>query len=322
MKRYLRSPYFYIGFFLLAGMVHYWRLSSNFSEVTLNNGNPLLFMLNSSHDAQSDIAAGPLIFSFYELFSLIFHSSATAFNTGTALLAGTLTFTLLKFSSKLNFHPFALVFVGVWSVISPSIRYALSHYPHLILGMVFLLLLFLSLKHKNYFLIIVFLIHLFFTHSILALLSLILVSAMLLNRKNGPYLIPLSIAAVIVLFFHPGILYLKKLSLIFSPGLNFPALTLINQLNIQSRYFLWLAEMALMPVLFAGLLIYVIRKIRFNNIKRSEYLYILLLLLLFLPVYDFNPHTYGIQMYLAFQMLILPGVVLLPSMIEKSASSL
>ncbi|MFP4621551.1 MAG: hypothetical protein ACLFM7_09585 [Bacteroidales bacterium] len=184
MKRFRISSYFYIGFFLLAGIVHYWRLSSNFNEGALNNCNPLRFMQNTPSDTPADIAAGPLIFSFYGLLSQIFNSSTIAFNIGTALLAATLTYILLIFSVKLNFHPYVLIFIGGWSIISPSIRYALSHYPHLILGIVFFLLLLLSMKRKNYFLTAVFLIHLFLTHSILAILSVIPVSVMLILNKH------------------------------------------------------------------------------------------------------------------------------------------
>ena len=180
MRRFIQSPYFFFGFVLLAGIAHYLILEYN------GAGNAVeYFVQNDSHGMKGALSAGPLIFSFYELIGHVFHSATMTFNAGTALLAGTLTYVLLKFASKLSSQPLPLILIGIWSIISPSVRYSLSHHPHLILGMVFFLLSFLSLKGKNYFLFVVFLVHLFFTHSILALLSIVPVSLMLISRKKS-----------------------------------------------------------------------------------------------------------------------------------------
>ena len=180
MKRFVQSPYFFFGFVLLTGISHYLILEYNGAGNAVEH-----FIQNDWQGKKETFSAGPLIFSFYELLSHIFHSERIAINAGTALLAGTLTYVLLKFSSKLNSHPLALIFLGAWTTFSPTLRHSLNHYPHLILGMVFFLLLFLSLKGRNYFLLVVFLIHLFLTQFLLAILSIILVSAILLNREKS-----------------------------------------------------------------------------------------------------------------------------------------
>jgi len=180
MKSFIQSPYFYFGFVLLAGIAHYLILEYNGPGNAVEH-----FIQNNWQGKKETFSAGPLIFSFYELISHVFHSATMTFNAGTALLAGTLTYVLLKFTSNLGSHPLPLILIGIWSIISPSVRYSLIHHPHLILGMVFFLLLLLSLKSKNYFLFVVFLVHLFLTHSILALLSIILVSVMVIIRKKS-----------------------------------------------------------------------------------------------------------------------------------------
>ncbi|MGM0529998.1 MAG: hypothetical protein ACQER7_01450 [Bacteroidota bacterium] len=328
MKQLAESPFFYFGFFVLAGIVHYLLLSSEGAVAASERDTYLLFMQNTSGKESNVLAAGPLTFFFYHLFSYLSQSPLTAFNIGTALLGGTLACVLLKFSSKLKLHLYTLIFVGIWSVISPSIRYTLSHYPHLILGMIFFLLLFLSLMRKNYFLIVVFLIHLFLTHAILAMLSVILIAGMLTNPKNAPYMIPSSIAVLLVLIFHPGLFHINNISLLFSPEWHFSPAKVTRVLNPQGISFLWIGEIILMLALFAGFVIYLIRNLKRNKTTRSECLHFLMLFLLGIPVYNFHQSSAGLQIHLAFLVFTLPAASLLipaiPSVVrfQKRSGSL
>lgn len=321
MKQLVESPFFYFGFLVLAGMAYYLFLSSEGTLTVSHRDNYVLFMQNTSGQEPDLFAAGPLTFYFYKLLSYIFQSQETAFNAGSAFLGGTLAWVLLKFSSKLKLHLYTLIFIGTWSIISPSIRYTLSHYPHLILGMIFFLLLFLSLMRKNHFLVVVFLVHLFLTHGILAMLSVILVSGMLINRKNATYLVPLSISALFGLILWPGILSADNLSRIFSMAWHFPPITLAWKLNPGDIPFFWILETILITGLLAGLITYGIVNISRKRINRNEMVYSFIILLLCLPVYNFIPFPAGIQIFLAFPILILPGVSLLGGILVRSKPS-
>jgi hypothetical protein len=59
----------------------------------------------------------------------------------------------------------------------------LSH-PHILLGLVFLLLLFLSLRNNNYVLVIIFLIHLVLTHHIIAVAAGVLTATSLIRSPG------------------------------------------------------------------------------------------------------------------------------------------
>jgi len=144
-----------------------------------------LYIPPAAPDSASLWSPGPLIFSYYKPFAALFRTPATGFYTGSALLAATLTFALLRFFANVRVPGPVLYGLGIWSVISPATVMLAARQPHILLGIIFLLLIFIALlRHKNL-LVLVFVIHLFLTHQALGFLSLILLAAYLaLNKKR------------------------------------------------------------------------------------------------------------------------------------------
>jgi len=216
MYQYLKSPLMLFSFSIVAGFIH-WLLLSPYSPLVSYEYDAIpLFTASSFISVEKAFSGGPLIYFFYHLFGRLFHSPETALNVANSVLMATLTYTLLICAVRLGIHSYSLIIQGIWIIISPTIHHTLVHYPHLALGVVFYLLLFLSLMRKHYFLILVYLIHLFFTHPVLGFISLIMSGIMLINRRNIYYLSPMLITIAAIFIVSPYFTGIENFRTIFT----------------------------------------------------------------------------------------------------------
>jgi Zn-dependent protease len=173
MKRFVRSPLFYLAFVIASAIAHYLLISMNLYDLIEANERMSLFMPPASPDNTSFWSAGPLIYAYFKPFSALFSSASTGFHLGSAMLAATFTFALLRFFA--NLVPAPVIYgIGIWSVISPTTVALATHEPHILLGFIFLLLMLIALMRHKTILVIVFILHLFLTLQILGWLSLTL----------------------------------------------------------------------------------------------------------------------------------------------------
>jgi len=184
MNRFSGTPLFHLAFAVASLLVHYWMLYHGMYglEAAADVYKPLTGAIPEGGD--KPFAAGPLVFSFYELFSRLFDTPLTAFHAGSAILAATFTYAVLRLAFTLGSPAWLLLLTGLWSLISRLIHWITLNHPHILLGMVFLFLLFLSLRKNNYLLIIIFLVHLVLIHHIIAVAAGVLTATSLI-RSSG-----------------------------------------------------------------------------------------------------------------------------------------
>ena len=168
MRGFTQTPWFYVTCILISTGIHGLLLSHGFFGQDLSDGLFHHFMEAGPGRMERPFAAGPLIFSFYELFSSLSQNPASGMLAGTLVLIAMITYVILKVLSRLGAPSWLLLSAGLWAVVSPSMHLLSIHHPEILLGLIFLLLLFLSATSKNYLLVVVFLVHLFLTHYILA----------------------------------------------------------------------------------------------------------------------------------------------------------
>jgi hypothetical protein len=184
MKRFSGTPLFHLAFAVVSLLVHYWMLYNGMygMEAAADVYKPFMGAIPDGGD--KPFAAGPLVFAFYELISSLFDSPLTAFHAGSAILAATFTYAVLRLAFRLGSRAWLLLLIGLWSLISPLLHWMTLSHPHILLGLVFLLLLFLSLRNNNYVLVIIFLIHLVLTHHIIAVAAGVLTATSLIRSPG------------------------------------------------------------------------------------------------------------------------------------------
>jgi len=176
MKRLTSSPWFCLIIALVSAWVHGWMLYLGAFDLEMGDALYQNYTEQLPAEQQKPFASGPLLFSFFQLLANLFKNPATGLLAGALVLSGTITYVLLKSLSHIKTPSWLLLSAGLWAIISPSIHVLIIRHPHILLGLIFLLLLFISLTRKNHFLMTVFLIHLLLTHYILAGLSLLLLA--------------------------------------------------------------------------------------------------------------------------------------------------
>ncbi len=184
MKRFSGTSVFHLAFAAASLLVHDWMLHNGMygMEAAADVYQPFMGAIPEGGD--KPFAAGPLVFAFYELFSRLFDTPLTAFHAGSAFLAATFTYAVLRLAFRLGSPAWLLLLIGLWSLISPLVHWTSLSHPHILLGMVFLFLLFLSLRNNNYLLVIIFLVHLALTHHIIAVAAGILTATSLIRSPG------------------------------------------------------------------------------------------------------------------------------------------
>lgn len=183
MKRFIRSPFFYAVFIIASAIAHYLLISTNAYDLVEGNSRMNLFMPPATSNNPSPWEAGPLIFAFYKSAATLLQPPPTAFYAGSALLSASFTFALLRFLASFQIPAPVLFGAGIWSAVSPTTVLLAAHYPHILLGLIFLLLMFIALMRHRTLLVLIFIIHLFFTLQILGWLS---ITLLILYRSIYP----------------------------------------------------------------------------------------------------------------------------------------
>lgn len=184
MKRFSGTPLFHLAFAAASLLIHYWMLHTGMygMETAADVYKPFMGALPDG--GENPFAAGPLVFAFYEFFSSLFDEPLTAFHAGSAILAATFTYAVLRLAFRLGSPAWLLLLIGLWSLISPLVHWMTLSHPHILLGTVFLFLLFLSLRNNNYLLVIIFLVHLVLTHHIIAVAAGVLTATSLIRSPG------------------------------------------------------------------------------------------------------------------------------------------
>ena len=253
-----------------------------------------------------------LIFPYLIQFAKIFDDLILSYKVAISVLSGLFAVATVKLAANFTKEMWTLSIVGLWLIYSPTLTYLTAQFPKNLLGLVFFVLFLKYLIRQNYWLALLFFIHLFITHRMTAGLGVITAGAYFIFQMKPntlKYIIPLGIAAIVAALYLPGVFHLSDLqrlsSSVFS-SVQFPPYAFLQYIGEHNIHFFWLAEIIILVLVFLFLGYHIIlRYLQKKPYLAFLYLFIPLFVLV-LPFYSFQNAGIGYRFYLAFSVLAIP----------------
>jgi len=273
-----------------------------------------------------------IIYPFYIGLSYITGNYLMAFKLGSAILAAVFTGTVYflsyhvtsstKSKKTVGSNSFYIaLFVAIFSIFSPSLTYFTSQFPKNLMGIIFLLWFIYFTDKRSIPGLLIFFVLAFLTHRMSAGLSVIILIISILKRKHIWLLVViLGIGAIAVLLL-PGIIHISDIERFKETlSLGFQPLEFINYFGLSRISILWIIEVFLVFTIFLYFVIELITK-RLKGIKSSKiYIQVIIILvILSLPLFEFNRAGMGFRFYLSFNIL---AILVFPTVLNKLSNKI